>query len=342
MHTEFQKYLKEFLSYLEIERNRSSLTIRNYEFYLKRFFDWFHLKKTEGKLKDVSDEVIREYRLWLNRFVDQKFKQTLKKNTQNYHLIALRSFLKYLAKRDIQSLAAEKIELAKMPERHVEFLEGEELQRLLEAPLCLPQSPFEKRELNDQSPVSKREQAAVSIIQLRDKAIMELLFCTGMRVSELTSLRRDSINFNKEEFTIRGKGGKLRVVFLSEQACHWIKKYLDARRDMDMSLFVSHDRAGKQRDVVNDKKTHGVNALTPRSIQRMVHFYAQVAGVTKTITPHSLRHSFATDLLTNGADIRAVQTMLGHSSITTTQIYTHISDKHLKEVYQKYHGKKRI
>ncbi|MFA7663163.1 MAG: tyrosine-type recombinase/integrase, partial [Patescibacteria group bacterium] len=230
-----------------------------------------------------------------------------------YHLIALRSFLKYLAKQDIVSLAPEKIELAKTLQREVEFLEGPDLEHLLSAPILVKQE---------------------EIVQLRDRAILELFFSTGLRVSELISLEKDGINLSKDEFTIRGKGGKLRVIFLSNQARSWIKKYLEKRTDMETALFLRHDRAATDKKKAQD-------GLTARSIQRIIKKYAKVAGITKSISPHTLRHSFATDLLQSGADIRSVQTMLGHSSITTTQVYTHITDKGLREIYQKFHDKER-
>ncbi|NUM25631.1 MAG: tyrosine-type recombinase/integrase [Candidatus Buchananbacteria bacterium] len=300
------KLIQEFLEYLEIEKGRSINTVRNYDFYLRRFVDWAKIKSPA----QIDIELIRRYRLWLNREVDH-YGENLKKSTQNYHLIALRSFLKYLAKRDIASLAPEKIELAKMPERQVDFLEGDDLERLLEAPLKTTEA---------------------KIIQLRDKAILEMLFSTGLRVSEMAKLKRDQINLQKDEFTIRGKGLKLRVVFLSNQTKYWLKQYLDARKDLADSLFVRHDRAKGKEQPEN---------LTPRSIQRLIKKYSKAAGITKNVTPHTMRHSFATDLLINGADIRSVQAMLGHSSITTTQIYTHITNQQLKEVYKSFHQRKK-
>jgi len=302
--------IREFLEYLEIEKGRSTKTIENYGFYLNRFADQTKLIDT----KDINLDRVREFRLWLNRQTDQ-LGEPLKKNTQNYHLIALRSLLKYLAKRDIKAMAPEKIELAKMPQRQVEFMEGSELQHILEAPF------------KDDAPL---------IIQLRNRAILELFFSTGLRVSELCSLQKDHINLNKEEFTIRGKGSKLRIVFLNNQAKQAIKQYLDKRNDPNPFIFISHDRAARGRDKDKDE-----DSLTPRSIQRMIKKMAMLCGITKVITPHVMRHSYATDLLANGADIRSVQAMLGHSSITTTQVYTHVTDKHLKEIYQKFHGKGR-
>ena len=308
--SELQKLAHDFLDYLEIEKGRATNTVANYKFYLKRFFIWANINDPA----QISQDMVRNFRLWLNRQKDANG-QPLKKNTQNYHLIALRAFLKYLAKRDIKTLAPEKIELAKMPDRQIEFLEGTELETFLTAPETIDQP---------------------EIIKLRDKAILETLFSTGLRVSELASLKKEDINLNKDEFTVRGKGSKLRVVFLSNQAKHWIKKYLEARKDMSQYLFTNHDKANKKRSEKKDDK-----GLTPRSVQRIVQKYAKIAGITKKITPHVLRHSYATDLLSNGADIRSVQTMLGHSSITTTQIYTHITDKQLREVYKNFHGRKR-
>jgi site-specific recombinase XerD len=314
--SDLEKLIKEFLEYLEIEKNRSQPTVRNYRFYLKRFSGWANISSPEK----INQDLVRHYRLWLNRLKEERG-DFIKKSTQNYHLIALRSFLKYLARRDIKTLAPEKIELAKVPERQVAFLEGNDLERLLEAPMA----------------ESRKQKAENSIIKLRDKAILELLFSTGLRVSELANLKKDQINLSKEEFTVRGKGSKLRIVFLSNQAKYWLKKYLDQRNDMSPYLFLSHDRAASGRE----KKSKNEKSLTPRSIQRIVEKYAKIAGLTKEVTPHTIRHSFATDLLQGGADIRSVQAMLGHSSITTTQIYTHITDQQLKEVHKAFHGRKR-
>ncbi|MFH0857301.1 MAG: site-specific tyrosine recombinase/integron integrase [Candidatus Magasanikbacteria bacterium] len=306
------QYLTRFLEYLEIEKNRSQKTIQNYHFYITRFIDWVENPSPTA----ITAEHVRKYRLWLNRLIDAQG-EPLKKNTQNYHLIALRSFFKYLAKQDIQTLAPEKIELMKMPDRDVIFLTNEEVNRLLE-------SPYKNANHNP-------------LITLRDKAILETLFCSGMRVSELASLKRENVNLKHDEFTIKGKGGKNRVIFLSESAKRNLRAYVDKRRDTSPWLFVSHDkRTGA------DKNTSETDiGLTQRSIQRLVQKYAHSAGITKPVTPHTLRHSFATDLLGNGADIRSVQTMLGHSSITTTQIYTHITDKELKNIHKKFHGKRR-
>jgi len=331
MVNHLQQLISEFLEHLEIEKGRSQLTIRNYGSYLKYFLTW-------AKAKDpsqVTANLIRQYRLALARKQNPRG-GTLSTATQNYYLIALRTFLKYLAKRDIPALAAEKIELAKIPERQIAFLEGDDLERLIKAPIELDQE---------------------QIIKLRDKAILELLFSAGLRVSELTSLKRDDVNLKKDEFSIKGKGSKWRVVFISNQAKYWLKKYLEARTDVDPALFVRHDRGHKIADLrgqhadkrgisVNLRNNQresalGENRLTPRSIQRLVKKYAKLAGITKKITTHTLRHSFATDLLTGGADLRAVQELLGHKNITTTQVYTHVTNKRLKEVYQAFHDKKR-
>ncbi|MFA5022517.1 MAG: site-specific tyrosine recombinase/integron integrase [Patescibacteria group bacterium] len=301
-----QKLIRQFLEYLEIEKGRSFNTIANYDFYLRRFHHWANIDNPQN----ITSDLVRNYRLWLNRQTDAKG-QSLKKSTQNYHLIALRSFLKYLAKRDIKSLAPEKIELAKMPARQVDFLEGSDLERLLDTPLKTDE---------------------LRIIQLRDKAILELLFSTGLRVSELANLKKDQINLAKEEFTVRGKGDKLRIVFLANQTKYFLKQYLEGRRDLSPYLLVRADKAKGKQEPKN---------LTPRSIQRLIKKYSKAAGITKKVTPHTMRHSFATDLLINGADIRSVQAMLGHSSITTTQIYTHITNQQLKEVYQAFHQRKK-
>lgn len=292
------------------------MTIRNYEFYLQRFFEW----AKDPDIKDVDAEMIRQYRLFLNRKEDGRG-GTLKKTTQNYHLIALRTFLKYLAKIDVKTLAAEKIELAKQGSRDVSFLESADLSRLLESP---------------------EQTDSPEIIKLRDRAILELFFSTGMRVSELATLRIDQVNLERDEFTVRGKGDKTRVVFLSNQAKHAIQSYLQKRDDDAPHMFVRHDRAvGASRSASKDKENEGISALTPRSIERLVQRYAVMAGITKHVSPHTLRHSFATDLLMNGADIRSVQAMLGHSSITTTQIYTHVTNQQLRDVHKAFHDVRR-
>ena len=304
-----EKAISQFLEYLEVEKGLSHITIRNYDFYLRRFAEFARQAGATAPAK-ISKDLVHKYRLWLNRLT--KGGESLKKNTQNYHLIALRGFLKYLVKIDVKSLEPEKVELAKQEQRQVDFLEGVDLERILEAPL--------KIDLPD-------------IIRKRDKAILELFFSTGLRVSELCKLKIESINLKKDEFTVRGKGAKLRVVFLSDEARRWLEDYLKARQDLNPYLFVSHDKAaaGREEQI----------GLSPRSVQRLVEKYAKVAGITKEVTPHTLRHSYATDLLMNGADIRSVQAMLGHSSITTTQVYTHITDQQLRDVHKAFHGRKR-
>ncbi|MCK4968269.1 MAG: tyrosine-type recombinase/integrase [Candidatus Aenigmarchaeota archaeon] len=310
METDLKKFITDFLNYLEIEKGRSQLTIRNYYFYLTRFSNWAKIKQPS----EITYQLIRDYRLWLNRLTTHQGK-TLSSQTQNYHLIALRAFLKYLAKQDIVTLAPEKIELAKTSRPKVTFLEGGDLKNLLNAPLS-----------------TKIKNDLEKIIQLRDKAILELFFSTGLRVSELSNLKKENINLNKDEFTIVGKGKKTRIVFLSPSAKYWLKKYLDQRVDLDDSLFTRYNRG---KDKLSDTK----QGLSARSIERLVKKYAKIAGITKHVVPHTLRHSFATDLLRNGADIRSVQEMLGHSSITTTQIYTHITNQRLKKVYQTAHDR---
>lgn len=296
------KQLKtKFLEYVEIEKGRSLNTVRNYDHYLSRFLAF---TKNDNP-SNITDDMVREFRLWLNRQSTGPKKnnaETLSKKTQNYYLIALRAFLKYLARQEIKSLSPERIELAKVSERSLDLITHLELSRLLESPNG-----------ND-------------VKDLRDKAILELLFSTGLRVSELCSLTSD-IDLHSDELSVRGKGGKVRVVFISDDAKNAVKKYLLARKNMSDALFVQ----------VNNKNT---SALTRRSIERIVKIHAIKAGISKKVTPHVMRHMFATDLLGNGADIRSVQIMLGHANIGTTQIYTHITDKQLKEVHKKFHSKK--
>jgi len=314
-----ESLIKDYLVYLEVEKGRSKKTTENYGHYLKRFLSWAKIEKPQ----QIDAELVRQYRLYLNRL--EEAGKTLKKVTQNYHIIALRNFLKYLAKRDIKTLTSDKIELAKQTPREVEFLEGDELERLLKAP------------------------EGASIRALRGRALLEILFSTGLRVSEVCKLNRDSLNLDKGEFSVRGKGEKIRVVFLSETAKVALKTYLNKRKDIDPALFVRIPK-GKPGSAVDSVRTKTGKAqqvrlaemrLTPRSVQRIIKKYAIAAGIARRVTPHTLRHSFATDLLISGADIRSVQAMLGHSSITTTQIYTHITDKQLKEVHKSFHGKKR-
>lgn len=308
--SQIESLVTDFLEYCEIEKDLSELTIRNYDHYLRRFLSFTNTSKP----KDITLDLVRKYRIKLNRYRDENG-EDLKKVTQNYHIIALRAFLKYLAKRDIETLAAEKIELAKQDERIIEFLDIEELEQIF--------AEATPKDEND-------------IIRFRDRAILELLFSTGLRVSELVALNRDSVSLKKDEFTVRGKGDKPRLVFLSAHAKQWISQYLSLRSDKLKPLFINHTRAKKVKANQNPTRR-----LTSRSIERIVKKYAKLAGIMKKVTPHTLRHSFATDLLMNGADIRSVQSMLGHSSITTTQIYTHLTNQHLKDVYKAFHDKRR-
>jgi site-specific recombinase XerD len=298
----FAKAKTDFLEYLEIEQNRSQKTIANYDHYLTRLIDF----AGDISVKDIDPELIRKWRLWLNR-LGTNTSDELQKTTQNYHLIALRSFLKYCAKRDIPALTADKVELARTTRKQVTFLTPEELGRV-----------FAEPDLNKLS-------------GLRDRAILELLFSSGLRVSELVGLDRDHINLKRREFMVRGKGQKDRPIFISEAAAEWVQNYLDKRDDTTKPLFVRYSGSRKV-DVSGN-----FHRLTARSVQRLVARYALLAGITKHVSPHTLRHSFATDLLMNGADLRSVQALLGHSNISTTQIYTHVTDPHLKAVHEKFH-----
>lgn len=297
-----EEALLDYLEHLEIELNRSEKTVENYRHYLERFFAWSNISQP----KQITGDLVRKYRLYLNRLEDENG-NTLKRITQNYHIIALRNFLKYLAKKDISSLSAEKLEVGRNPEREVDFLSGEEMNRILEGA------------------------SGDDLKTLRDRSILELLFSAGLRVSELVSINRDQINLKNQEFSVRGKGSKVRIVFISDTAKVFLQKYLDKRVDIDPALFVRIVKNWQNKDDLR---------LTVRSVQRIVKYYAHKAGIVKDVHPHTLRHSFATDLLSNGADIRSVQAMLGHSSITTTQIYTHVTNKQLKDIHKKFHRKK--
>lgn len=310
MVSHLEQLKREFLEHVEIEKGNSLKTVNNYNYYISRFLEFAKIDEP----KEITDEKIREFRLFLNRQPGIKIKGqqscTLKKNTQNYHLIAIRTFLKYLMKRGITSLSPERIDLAKIKERSLDLISSNELNRLLNAPNTLATTD---KKFDNQ-------------MKLRNKAILELFFSTGLRLSELCSINRD-LDLSKDEFSIRGKGEKVRVVFLSDSAKDAIHEYLKSRKDMDEPLFVQYSHNGGKG-----------NRLTPRSIERIVKYYAIVAGISKKVTPHIIRHSFATDLLSNGADIRSVQMMLGHANIATTQIYTHITDKQLKDVHKKFHS----
>ncbi|HET7673139.1 MAG TPA: site-specific tyrosine recombinase/integron integrase [Candidatus Saccharimonadales bacterium] len=301
----FSNLKTDFLEYLEIEQNRSQKTIANYDHYLTRLIDF----AGDISVSDINPELVRKWRLWLNR-LGTNTSDELQKTTQNYHLIALRSFLKFCAKRGFEALPADKIELARTKRTQVTFLNEEEMQRLLDEPDISAEGG------------------------LRDRAILELLYSSGLRVSELVGLNRDHVNLKRREFMVRGKGQKDRPIFISETAADWLEKYLDKRSDNSSPLFI---RVGGRKKV--DQSGNHLR-LTARSVQRMVARYARLAGITKHVSPHTLRHSFATDLLMNGADIRSVQAMLGHSNISTTQIYTHITDPHLRNVHEKFHRRR--
>lgn len=292
----------DFIEHLEVERGRSQKTAENYHLYMQRLVEF----AGDIKIERINAELVRKYRLWLNRYKNDVGDE-LSPITQSYHLIALRSFLAYCSKRDIQTLTPEKIELPKVRRKQVSFLSSDETERLIEAV------------------------DATTIMGVRDRAILELLFSSGLRVSELANLNRDHINLKRGEFMVRGKGQKDRPVFISPEASEWLATYLDTRTDPAVPLFIRYS-GFKTGDIQGESFR-----LTPRSIQRIVQHYAKLAGITKKVSPHTLRHSFATDLLMNGADLRSVQSMLGHSNISTTQVYTHVTDQHLKEIHQKYH-----
>ncbi len=297
---------RQFLEYLEIERGRSVKTVENYDHYLDKFFAF---AKTDDP-KKLTEDLVREFRLYLNRQPGTKVGsrvEPMKRRTQNYYLIALRAFLKYMRKRGIESLSPEFIELAKVPERSLDLITPQELDRLMKAP------------------------DTKTLQGLRDRAILELFFSTGLRISELCNLSTDDVDLTRDEFSVRGKGDKIRVVFLSDEAKKAIGAYLKARKDMSDALFVQY---GKNAKAAKDIR------LSPRAVQRMLKACAIKAGITRKVSPHVIRHSFATDLLSNGADLRSVQALLGHANIGTTQIYTHVTDKHLRDVHKKFHGRK--
>lgn len=301
-----QQLINDFLEYLEIEKNVSKLTIRNYKHYLSRFLGFVTSHIPSPEALDITPEIVRQYRLYLSRFSD-KHDLTLKRVTQNYHLIALRSFLKYLVRKGKKALAPETIELGKAESRSIKFLERDAIERLLNMPeISKPQG-------------------------MRDKAILEMLFSTGLRVSELVGLNRDSVNLDRREFGVIGKGKRPRVVFLSEKAADWVKRYLASRQDTTKPLFIRY--SGK-------KPTESESLrLTSRSVQRLVEKYVAKARLPIKITPHGLRHSFATDLLSGGADLRAIQELLGHKNVSTTQVYTHLTNPQLRQIHEKFHRK---
>ena len=309
---DISELVADFLESLEIEKGRSTKTVENYGLYLSRFIDLI-TEDFEGqemiKPSDITPEILRRFRLKLNRFSDNQNKERLSALTQSYHLIALRGFFKYLAKRGIKSLDPSLIDLPRAAKKQVTFLHFDEIERLLaETPLDTESG-------------------------LRDRAIIELLFSGGLRVSELCSLNRDSINLERREFMVRGKGKKDRPIFIDKSTAECIEDYLNMRTDTLPALFLNNSANQQIPSTSGDFRR-----LTPRSIERIVQKYTRLAGITKHVTPHTMRHSFATDLLMNGADIRSVQSLLGHANISTTQIYTHITDPHLKEVHEKFHS----
>ena len=300
--------LESFLSYMSVEKGSSPLTVRNYKHYLDRFRYWLESEKVSLNLASITPQNIHKYRLYLSKLDDGRG-GVLSQKTQGYHIIAIRSFLKWLNKNDYDVMAAEKLDLPKIRDRQVSFLTGEQVDRLLSAP------------------------SMSSIIGKRDKAILEVLFSTGLRVSEITKLDIDKIDMDRREFGITGKGGRARVVFLSSRAAEWIALYLAARKDHYTPLFIRHK--GKIDPTIEDEKMR----LTPRSVQRLVKKYAKKVKLPVDATPHTIRHSYATDLLIAGADLRSVQEMLGHKNVATTQIYTHVTNKQLKGVHDQFHGK---
>lgn len=306
--SEIAKKTKDFLEYLEVERGSSPLTIRNYTHYLKRFSKWLQDEGIRQNLEDINSEIVRQYRLFLSRQPDGKG-GVLARKTQGYHVIALRSFLRWLIKNDHKVMSPDKIDLPKISERQVKFLSGEQVDRLLNAP------------------------SLSELAGKRDKAILEVFYSTGLRVSELVKLDREKVDLKRREFGIVGKGGRARVVFLSKRSAEWVENYLKSRADKFKPLFIRHK--GKVDPTTPDDKMR----LTARSVQRMIKKYVKKLSLPVDATPHIIRHSFATDLLRAGADIRSVQEMLGHKNIQTTQIYTHVTHKHLRDVHSAFHGR---
>ena len=302
--------ITDFIEYGELEKNFSPLTVRMYDYYLHHFAGWLQEQGYSPAVEDINYDMVKKYRLHLARYVSENTKFPLKKSTQNYFMVALRAFLRYLIKKGYKVLPPDQVELGKQEDRTLKYLEDEQLQQLLQAP------------------------DITTIEGVRDRAILETLFSTGLRVAELAGLNRDTINLEKREFGVIGKGRKARVVFLSEDACDWLEKYLRLRKDKHSPLFIRYKGKKHKPDDEDGQDLR----LTPRSIERMVEKYVKQQGLAVKATPHTLRHSFATDLLFNGADLRAVQEMLGHSNIATTQIYTHVTNARLRDTHEKFHS----
>ncbi|OGK38830.1 hypothetical protein A3F34_00555 [Candidatus Roizmanbacteria bacterium RIFCSPHIGHO2_12_FULL_44_10] len=306
---DLKKAIDRFLEYCELDRNLSPKTVRMYSYYMEFFHRWITKENPEIKVEAIDDEMVRSFRLYLSRDYFNPFKGELKRQTQNYFLVALRSFFRFLIKKNYKVLSPEQIELGKTRDRTIKFLSPEEVKKLIQAPN------------------TQKDQG------LRDRALLEMLFSTGLRVSELVGLNKDNVNLKEAEFSVIGKGGKARVVFMSDAAVHWLEKYLGGRNDAYRALFLRYS-GPKPKDPISDDQYR----LSTRSVERLVEKHRKKAGITVRIGPHVLRHSFATDLLAHGADLRSVQEMLGHKNISTTQIYTHVTNLRLKEVHKKYHS----
>jgi site-specific recombinase XerD len=310
MAKQLKELVTDFIEYGELEKNFSPLTVRMYDYYLQHFTAWLEKRYGTVETHQLTYDMVKQYRLHLARYISDQTHYPLKKSTQNYFMVALRAYLRYLIKKGYQTLSPDQVELGKQEDRSLKFLEDEQLQRLLEAP------------------------DTTRVEGVRDRAILETLYSTGLRVAELSGLNRDTINLDKREFGVIGKGRKARVVFLTDSACSWLSKYLRLRKDKHSPLFIRYK--GKKHHM-EDEDGEDLR-LTPRSIERMVEKYVKEQGLAVKATPHTLRHSFATDLLVNGADLRAVQEMLGHSNISTTQIYTHVTNTHLRDIHEKFHS----
>jgi site-specific recombinase XerD len=311
------KLIIDFLEYIQVHKGYSSLTIQEYEHFLFHFSEWLNENYPDKTSpENITLDIVSKYRVYLARLTAKNGRK-LKQITQSYYVIALRSFLRYLlVQRDIETLSPDKIELPKQAQRMVNFLNIDQIERLLNSP-----------QIND-------EKGDINILGLRDKAILETLFSTGMRVSEISRLNRDQVDLKRQEFGVRGKGNKVRVVFLNNTATQWIKEYLEHREDNYQPLFIRHGGSKKNLD-----KKGGKLRFSVRGIQRIVDSYAKKSGLPLKVSPHVIRHSFATDLLISGADLRSVQEMLGHSSITTTQVYTHVTNKHLKDIHRSFQSR---